>query len=136
MKILIWVGVAALCWAIWRCQNDVIFNKLKTNSIMQVIFRGAYWLRSWSQLQRDEQGKDTLIMLSKRLKVIALDISDRGWKHLYRLLWSMDLVLILACCISEPAVVCNNRLCTSMDVEAGFCNPLSKKRISMKGSDS
>jgi hypothetical protein len=46
MKGLIWVGVAALCWAIWRCRNDLIFNKLKTNSIMQVIFRGAYWLRS------------------------------------------------------------------------------------------
>lgn len=33
-KGLIWVGVAALCWAIWRCQNDVIFNKLKTNSMV------------------------------------------------------------------------------------------------------
>jgi hypothetical protein len=86
MKGLIWVGVAALYWAIWRCRNDVIFNKLKTNSIMQVIFRGAYWLRSWSQFQRDEQAKDTLIMLSKRLEVIALDISNRGWKHLYHLL--------------------------------------------------
>jgi hypothetical protein len=53
---------------------------------MQVIFRGAYWLRSWSQFQRDEQAKDTLIMLSKRLEVIALDISNRGWKHLYHLL--------------------------------------------------
>jgi hypothetical protein len=36
------VGVAALCWAIWRCRNNVIFNKLKTNSIMHVIFREAY----------------------------------------------------------------------------------------------
>jgi RsiW-degrading membrane proteinase PrsW (M82 family) len=86
MKGLIWVGVAALFWAIWRCWNDVIFNKLKTNSIMQVIFRGAYWLRSWSQFQRDEQDKNTLIMLSRRLEVVALDISNRGWKHLYRLL--------------------------------------------------
>jgi hypothetical protein len=39
-----------------------------------------------SQFQRDEQAKYTLIMLSKRLEVIALDISNRGWKHLYRLL--------------------------------------------------
>jgi hypothetical protein len=59
---------------------------MKTNSIMQVIFRGAYWLRSWAQLQRDEQGKDTLTLLSKKLKVIALEISNRGWKHLHRLL--------------------------------------------------
>jgi RsiW-degrading membrane proteinase PrsW (M82 family) len=59
MKGLICVGVAALFWAIWRCRNDVIFNDLKTNSIMQVIFRGAYWLRSWSQFQHDEQAKET-----------------------------------------------------------------------------
>jgi hypothetical protein len=25
--------------------------------------------------------KDTLIMLSKRLEVVALDISNRRWKH-------------------------------------------------------
>jgi RsiW-degrading membrane proteinase PrsW (M82 family) len=55
IKGLIWVGTATLCWAIWCCRNDVIFKKLKTNSIMQVIFRGAYWLRSWAQLQRGEQ---------------------------------------------------------------------------------
>jgi type IV secretory pathway TrbL component len=59
MKGLISVGVAALFWAIWRCRNDVIFNELKTNSIMQVIFRGAYWLRFWSQFQHDEQAKET-----------------------------------------------------------------------------
>jgi hypothetical protein len=86
MKGLIWVGTTALCWAIWRWQNDVIFKKMKTNSIMQVIFRGAYWLCSWAQLQRDEQAKDTLTLLSKKLEVIALEISNRGWKHLYRLL--------------------------------------------------
>jgi hypothetical protein len=80
------VGIAALCWAIWRCWNDVIFNKMKTNSIIHVIFRGAYWLRSWSQLQGDEQAKVTLTLLSKKLEVVALDISNRGWKHLYRLL--------------------------------------------------
>jgi len=45
MRSLIWVGVAAICWAIWLCRNDVIFNELKTNSIMQVICRGAFWLR-------------------------------------------------------------------------------------------
>jgi hypothetical protein len=86
MKGLIWVGTTALCWAIWRCRDDVIFKKMKTKSIMQVIFSGAYWLRSWAQLQREEQAKDTLTVLSKKLEVIALEISNRGWKHLYRLL--------------------------------------------------
>ena len=49
-RYLIWVGVAAVCWAIWRCRNDIIFNKIKVNSILQVIFRGTYWLRFWAQL--------------------------------------------------------------------------------------
>ena len=33
IKNLIWVRVAAACWAIWRCQNDIIFDKSKVNSI-------------------------------------------------------------------------------------------------------
>jgi RsiW-degrading membrane proteinase PrsW (M82 family) len=86
IKGLIWVGTTALCWAIWRCRNDVIFKKLKTNSIMQVIFRGTYWLRSWAQLQRDEQAKDTLTLMSKKLEFIALEVSNKGWKHVAHLL--------------------------------------------------
>jgi hypothetical protein len=41
MKGLIWVGTATLCWAIWRC-NDVIFKKLKTNSIICRLFSGEH----------------------------------------------------------------------------------------------
>jgi hypothetical protein len=39
----------------------------------------------------------------------------------------MHLVLTLVCCVSKPALVCNIWMCTSLDVEAGLCNPLSKK---------
>jgi hypothetical protein len=49
-KHLVWVGIAAICWAIWKCRNDIVFKKTKFNSILQVIFRGAYWLRFWAQL--------------------------------------------------------------------------------------
>jgi hypothetical protein len=31
IKGLIWVGTVALCSAIWRCRNDVIFKKMKNN---------------------------------------------------------------------------------------------------------
>jgi len=86
LREVIWVGVAAMCWAIWRCRNDVIFNKLKTNSIMQIIFRGAYWLRFWAPLQRDDQIRDFLSSISKRLETIALEVSNKGWKHIHCLL--------------------------------------------------
>ena len=78
-------GVTAMFWAIWRCRNDVVFNQMKSNSIMQVIFRGAYWLRSWAQLQRNETAKDALSTMSKKLEIIALEISNKGRKHLYYL---------------------------------------------------
>jgi hypothetical protein len=41
----------------------------------------------------------------------------------------MDLVLTLVCCVSVPDLVCTFWLCTSLDVEAGLCNPLSKKNV-------
>jgi RsiW-degrading membrane proteinase PrsW (M82 family) len=80
---LIWVGVAAMFWAIWRCRNDVVFDQKKYNTILHVIFRGAYWLRSWAQLQRDETAKDALSTINKKLEVVALEISNKGWKHFY-----------------------------------------------------
>ena len=50
---------------------------------MQVIFRGAYWLRSWAQLQFEESAKDALSTMSKKLEIIALEISNKGCKHFY-----------------------------------------------------
>jgi hypothetical protein len=84
-KVMIWVGVAAICWAIWRCRNDIIFHKIKLNSILQVIFRGTYWLRFWAQLQHSEQAKDA-ISLIKNLETTALEMVKGGWQNMYRLL--------------------------------------------------
>jgi hypothetical protein len=84
-KQLNWVGVAAICWAIWKCKNDIVFKKSKFNSILQVIFRGAYWLHFWAQLQRMEQTKDILIAMSRKLEVIALQFANEGWNVFYRL---------------------------------------------------
>ena len=85
IRSLIWVGVAAFCWTIWRCRNDIVFNKIIINSIMHVIFRGTYWMRFWAQLQCDEQAKNTLSSLSELLEVVALEQGNGGWKHPYRL---------------------------------------------------
>jgi hypothetical protein len=39
-KALVTVGVAAFCWALWLSRNDVVFQKSKSKSILQVMFRG------------------------------------------------------------------------------------------------
>jgi hypothetical protein len=82
---MIWVGVSAICWDIWKRRNDIVFKKTKFNSFLQVIFRGDYWLRFWAQLQRKEQAKDTLIAMSRKLEVVALQFANGGWKIFFRL---------------------------------------------------
>jgi hypothetical protein len=65
--------------------DDIVFKKTKFNSFLQVIFRGAYWLRMWAQLQHKEQTKDTLITMSGKLEIVALQIANRGWNNFFRL---------------------------------------------------
>jgi len=63
------VGAAALYWAIWRCRNDIIFNKTKYSPFIQAIFRG-----------------DLLVApMVAPLETVALEIANRGWKHNLRI---------------------------------------------------
>lgn len=45
LKYRVFVGIAALCWAVWLSRNDVVFNGSNAYSFLQVIFRGTYWAR-------------------------------------------------------------------------------------------
>jgi hypothetical protein len=83
-KPLIWVGVAAICWAIWKCRNDIVL-KNEDQLDFAGYLQGAYWLRFWTQLQRKEQAKDTLIAMSRKLEVVALQIANGGWNNFYHL---------------------------------------------------
>ena len=49
------LGAVALCWSIWLNRNDMVFNKAKPNTSMQVIFRTTYWIRQWSMLHKEEE---------------------------------------------------------------------------------
>ena len=82
---LIWVGVAALYWAIWTTHNDIIFHRIKYNSILQVIFSGTYWLRFWAYLQCEGHNKNFISSLSTKIEMVSLEQANGGWKHLYRL---------------------------------------------------
>jgi hypothetical protein len=54
------VGLTTLCWAIWLNRNDMVFNRFKSNTSMEVIFRATYWTRTWSLLFKDEEAKANL----------------------------------------------------------------------------
>jgi hypothetical protein len=49
------IGVAAFCWALWLCRNEIVFQRSKCVSILQVMFRGAFWIRTWSILSEEEE---------------------------------------------------------------------------------
>ena len=70
------VGAAALCWAIWRCRNDIIFKKTKYSSFMQAVFKGIYWLCLWVQLQRKNMIKVLFREASLALEAVALEILE------------------------------------------------------------
>ena len=56
------------------------------NSILQVIFKGTYWLRFWAQLQCEEHAKNTLSVMSRNIEIIAMELVKGEWKRNYRLL--------------------------------------------------
>jgi hypothetical protein len=54
LKSHILVGASAFCWMIWLTRNDIVFDKVVAPSYLQAIFRGTYWTRFWSLLQKEE----------------------------------------------------------------------------------
>jgi len=44
-----------LSWVIWLNRNDVVFNKAKSNTSMQVIFRATFLIRQRSMMNKEEE---------------------------------------------------------------------------------
>jgi hypothetical protein len=85
MRKKILVGIAAMCWAIWISRNDVVFNKTKSLSFVQVMFRGTHWTRTWANLSKVE-GRDFLKLCCRNLEVLVMEtFNGFGWRHRLRL---------------------------------------------------
>jgi hypothetical protein len=41
-KSLVLVGAPAICWVIWRCRNDMVFDRKVVTSHSQVIYSATY----------------------------------------------------------------------------------------------
>ena len=68
-KARIRIGVSALCWSIWTCRNDIVFNKSKGTNFLQVIRLATHWIHLWSNLQTSEQQELMDAGCSRLLKV-------------------------------------------------------------------
>jgi hypothetical protein len=79
------VGVAAFCWAIWISRNDIVFHKSHSLSILQVMFRGTHWIRSWVILSKEE-GRIVLREGCRWVEIVAMEIFHKsGWNALRRI---------------------------------------------------
>ena len=74
------VGVCAVLWTIWNKRNDLVFNKQKCISFLQVIPLATHWIRTWSYLQPVDMRK---VMDSgcNILETVAKDLYNLcGWR--------------------------------------------------------
>jgi hypothetical protein len=72
---LVTIGVAAFCWALWLNKNDIVFQKSKSKSILQVMFREPSLSR--------EVGRSILKQGCHWLETCALEfLKSSGWNVL------------------------------------------------------
>jgi hypothetical protein len=77
---LLLTAVPALCWTIWLTRNEVVFNKCRPETFLQVLFKGTHWLRQWARLQRCDDLRDQLTLAGQHLETSALHFfSSSGW---------------------------------------------------------
>jgi two-component response regulator (ARR-B family) len=80
------IGVSAICWAVWRTRNDIIFNKQNGTNFLQVIRRATHSIQQWVFLLPVEHQEDMVIGCNRML-VVAHDFffQATGWRHLNRI---------------------------------------------------
>jgi hypothetical protein len=76
---LLLTAAAALCWTIWLTRNEVIFDKCRPKSFLQVLFRGTHWLRQWANLQRHDVLREQLIHVGTYLETSAMHFFSGPW---------------------------------------------------------
>jgi len=78
---LLLTAAAAPLWAIWLTTNEIVFDKCKPKSFLQVLFRGTHWLCQWAKLQRHDDLKDQLISAAQFLDTSTLEFfGSNGWQ--------------------------------------------------------
>ena len=80
------IGVSAICWSIWNCRNNLVFNRKETFHVLQVIHMAVHWIQLWAFLLPSDQ-RDLMVAGCARLLLVAQDFFSRHtWQHISRLL--------------------------------------------------
>jgi hypothetical protein len=83
-KSQILVGASAICWVLWLTRNEVVFDKTTTPSYLQVIFKGTYWTRFWTLLQKED--RQFIKEGCRTIETAAMEMFVRhGWRFSNRI---------------------------------------------------
>ena len=69
-KARIRIGVSTICWSIWNCRNNLVFNRCSNFHIMQVIHMTAHWIQLWAYLLPQDQ-RELMVTGSARILTVA-----------------------------------------------------------------
>jgi hypothetical protein len=62
-------------------RNDAVFQNLVVNSYLQVILRGTFWIKQWSLLSKEEDGR-MMKEGCRHLEGVALQLfGSHQWKN-------------------------------------------------------
>jgi hypothetical protein len=78
MQSIALLGVAALCWSIWLCRNNIVFQNKICASSMQVIFAAIHWVWSWAILQRADSQE---LAMEASLHFARVVVDFFSWEH-------------------------------------------------------
>lgn len=70
------VGLAAICWALWKARNSICFDKKTIRSPTEIICSISSFLTYWAELQSQED-KEALEDGAEALKKMALHSHPR-----------------------------------------------------------
>ncbi|PNT72730.1 hypothetical protein BRADI_2g48424v3 [Brachypodium distachyon] len=65
------IGVAAICWAIWKIHNKTCFEKKLIRSLAEIVCYACAFLRYWARLQ-NESKRNNLLAGAAALQAEAL----------------------------------------------------------------
>ena len=83
---IILLGAATTCWSLWLNRNDIVFEKKKNSSPLQVIHTIAHCLRTWAVLQKAEL-RPMVVEATQYLVRVAKDFFSgaHGWRSSLRI---------------------------------------------------
>ena len=82
-KKLILVGVSALLWAIWRCRNNIVFDRKMISDPMGIVKMMCGWISDWAVLQKRYPGERMLMLGANLIVQVASEVykSAQGWRY-------------------------------------------------------